>query len=60
MKMKLLARTIVMAALFPGFFLTGCSWHKKPKSSAKIIREGDPNPFITINPERAGERVIER
>jgi hypothetical protein len=37
------------------FALCGCFWqHHQPKSSFKIIDEGDPNPFITDAPTRAG------
>ena len=38
----------------------GCASHGKPKqptSSWRMIDEGDANPFITDNPERAGTIV---
>jgi hypothetical protein len=38
--------------------LTACASHK-PKSSARIIMEGERSPFITDKPERAGETVRE-
>jgi hypothetical protein len=34
----------------------GCA-HRQPKSSFRIIEEGDRNPMITEAPQRAGERV---
>jgi hypothetical protein len=35
---------------------TGCA-HRQPKSSFRIIGEGERNPMFISSPERAGERI---
>jgi hypothetical protein len=47
---------VLAGALAISTGLTACA-HKEPKSSFRIIPEGDRNPNIVIAPERAGERV---
>jgi hypothetical protein len=50
-------RLTLLCAIWLASCLCACSWHRQPKSSARIINEGDRNPFITMKPERAGEVV---
>ncbi len=54
MKLKLLFPSVFLFALCGALVLPGCA-SRKPKSSSRIIMEGDPNPQITYAPERAGE-----
>jgi hypothetical protein len=37
--------------------LSGCAWHRKPKSYNRIVLEGDPNPTIVDAPAHAGDTV---
>jgi hypothetical protein len=54
---------VLFAAAFIAAGSSGCSLfrHHQPKSSWKIINEGDDNPFITDAPTRAGtvERTVD-
>jgi hypothetical protein len=57
--MKIHTKTLFLPAVAGVVIgLSGCSWfrHHEPKSTFKIIDEGDPNPFIKEQdePTRAG------
>lgn len=54
--MKISTAVVILISIAGGILaLDGCSlFHRQPKSSFKIIDEGDPNPFITDRPTRAG------
>ncbi|GEM_PF-4753491 len=45
-----------LLAILAGCCLTACA-HHQPKSSARIIMEGEENPNIRSDVQRAGERV---
>lgn len=55
--MKIITPSLLFILTTCGAFgLTGC-FHHQPKSSARIIDVGDPNPYITSSPTRAGTVV---
>jgi len=58
--MNIYSKTIILiVAAASAIGLGGCSmFHKhQPKSTFKIIEEGDDNPYIIDNPTRAGTQM---
>lgn len=57
--MKIIITTfLIVLSTGSALCLSACA-HRQPKSSFRIIENGDPNPYITDDPTRAGT-VIRR